>query len=95
MDTSVVFAKAQIDDMADALAEASGLAAEFEDAARLGVRRVFCWWPTKVFTSRYYQDGCAWFSHAYTGIHGQLYRTHKQAADSFRIVPEQGEGDRE
>lgn len=42
---------------------------------RARMRRVFCWWPTKVFALHWpvYQRGCRWLTFALRDIDGKHY----------------------
>lgn len=38
-------------------------------------KRVFCWLPTMVHSSRYWRDGFRWFSFVYLDDDGKYYTT--------------------
>ena len=37
------------------------------------MKHKFCWLPTKIYSSRYYQDGFAWLSWVWLGDDGKHY----------------------
>lgn len=41
--------------------------------------RIFCWWPTPVYSHGYYRDGFAWLRFAWRAPDGRVFRVQGAA----------------